>query len=350
MIKDIGSIFPIYTRHSAANILPTGKRQYFSMCREILHEIARQSKGNKVALLPAYTCSAVIQPFKALGWKVCYYAVSKELRICVDSFKDVVNEESPSIIVVHPYFGMELNRAEEEALQWAKRNGECTIILDNTQCAYSNRKYDFVDYTVASIRKWLPIAEGAYVEGKSVFESSNRTNSLYNAIELDAMYLRGLYFKTGEEEVKEISRRLDAEAIEVLDKTPMDLHSLESHAVDGIVNDDQEYHSSVRISNYQYLYANLSKMKGIHVVLPHIQELTTAPLLFPFYADDLEKMQRFLAPEHIYAQRIWRVEEEACLMTEEIKYIYDHLLVLFIDQRYDNQDMQRIINRLRQYE
>ena len=129
MIKDIGSIFPIDTRYSAANILPADThRQYFSMCREILHEIARQSKGNKVALLPAYTCSVVIQPFKALGWKVRYYAVSRDLRICADSFMEAVKEASPSIIVVHPYFGMELNSTEEEVLRRAKRSIECTII------------------------------------------------------------------------------------------------------------------------------------------------------------------------------------------------------------------------------
>lgn len=351
MLKDIGSIFPIYTRYSAQNILPTDtSRKYFSMCRELLYEIARQNSGNKVVLLPAYTCSSVILPFKTLGWKIYYYAVSKNLRICKDSFEEVVKRTSPSIILVHPYFGMELNEAEEELLLWAKRYVDCEIILDNTQCAYSSRKYDFVDYYVASIRKWLPISEGAFIEGKNIPLRADRENHLYNTVELDAMFLRGLYFLTGNEEVKEISRRLDAEAIELLDNSPMELHRLGSHAVDGIMNDDIEYNCSVRISNYRYLYSHLMHIESIRLVIPDIQQLATPPLLFPFYAQDLVKMQRFLAQEHIYAQRLWRVSDEACLLTEDTKYIYNHLLVLFIDQRYSMEDMQRIVNRIKQYE
>ena len=351
MLKDIGSIFPIYTRYSAPNILPIDtSRRYFSMCREILYEIARQNSGNKVVLLPAYSCSSVILPFKTLGWKIDYYNVSKNLRICKDSFENVVKRTSPSIILVHPYFGMELNRAEEDVLRWAKRYVNCEIVLDNTQCAYSHKKYEFVDYYVASIRKWLPISEGAFIEGKTIPLKANRENYLYNTVELDAMFLRGVYFQTWNEEVKEISRRLDAEAIELLDNSPMELHRLGSHAVDGIMNDDMEYNCSVRISNYRYLYSHLSTIDSFRLVMPNIQELTTAPLVFPFYAQDLAKMQRFLAQEYIYAQRLWRVSDEACLLTEDTKYIYNHLLVLFIDQRYSMEDMQRIVNRIKQYE
>ena len=40
----------------------------------------------------------------------------------------------------------------------------------------------------------------------------------------------------------------------------------------------------------------------------------------------------------------WPVEDERVLIDEDVKYIYDHLLAIPCDQRYDEKDMQRAID------
>ena len=77
----------------------------------------------------------------------------------------------------------------------------------------------------------------------------------------------------------------------------------------------------------------------------------TAPLYFPIYAKDREDLQKFLAQRCIYAPLLWPIgEENEPHLSETEHYIYEHILALPMDQRYDRSDMKRIANVLMQYE
>ena len=84
-------------------------------------------------------------------------------------------------------------------------------------------------------------------------------------------------------------------------------------------------------------------------VCKNIEEVTTAPLYFTIYVQDRPALQRVLAQEAIYAPVIWPVEDERVLIDNDVKYIYDHLLAIPCDQRYDTEDMQRIVTIINNY-
>lgn len=78
-------------------------------------------------------------------------------------------------------------------------------------------------------------------------------------------------------------------------------------------------------------------------------DVTTAPLYFTIYVQDRPALQRLLAQDSIYAPVIWPIEDEKVLIDEEIKYIYDHILAVPCDQRYDGDDMRRAVEIINNY-
>lgn len=73
---------------------------------------------------------------------------------------------------------------------------------------------------------------------------------------------------------------------------------------------------------------------------------TTAPLYFPIYVSNRTEIQKKLAAKHIYAPVLWPVNTAEVLINDNIKYIYSHILMIPIDQRYDEQDMKKIVTIL----
>ena len=138
MKKEIGSIFPLsdcrITSAMSEKTSFTDDRIYYSLCREALSDIAlSRNDTSKRVLIPAYTCQTVITPFEEAGWECIYYPISKGLRIGEKQLLKLVEEYHPSLVVVHPYFGMDLNDKETSVLQGI-HDGGIKVVLDLTQC------------------------------------------------------------------------------------------------------------------------------------------------------------------------------------------------------------------------
>ena len=101
--------------------------------------------------------------------------------------------------------------------------------------------------------------------------------------------------------------------------------------------------SSCRISNFKTLYDGLKGSNNCQPVYKNINELTTAPLYFPVFTDIRQDVQNILADNHIYAPVIWPLGSEEMIVSDDVKYIYNHILAIPCDQRYKREDMGRII-------
>ncbi len=355
MKKEIGSIFPLSSEElSIAEHTPLSipeDRFYYSLCREALYDIALSlSNSSQEVLIPAYTCQTVITPFEEAGWKCEYYAINKNLRIDITHLMDTISSSKASLLVVHPYYGLELSEEEVEALQYVSDKG-VKIILDLTQCIFSNKTYPFVTYTVGSYRKWFPIPDGGYLlkskETKGILQPSME-NAEFTEREMAAMYLRGQYFGNGEQRTKDISIRLSKVADHIADSnvTP---HRISKIAYNLLVAQDLDQNKKSRLNNCKFLFAHINENEKVSKVYQHLEEVTTPPLYFIIYVDDRAALQRLLAKDAIYAPVIWPVEDERVLINDEVKYIYQHLLAIPCDQRYDLNDMQRVIEIINNY-
>lgn len=353
MIKEIGSVFPLFDLkpdNAVAEISPFfDKRVLFSLCREALKEIALlNSNSNKIVLIPAYTCQTVITPFDEAGWKTIFYPIKKDLRIDTEALIEIFNDNTPSLIVVHPFYGMDLNQEEESAIGLLKSKGVKTII-DLTQCIFSKKNYVNFDYQVGSYRKWFPIPDGAYLKCKEniqpPFDGKWDFSDLYSW----AMYLRGLYFCNGDKYLKSISIALSKKADEIAE-SGISGHKISDRSLGIISKEDIEKIKKLRQRNFSLLHRTILDRIGV-VAKVCVQEalVTTAPLYFTLYVEDRKEVQKLLAENAIYAPILWPVEDKRVLINNEVEYIYNHILAIPCDQRYREEDMVKVARIINNY-
>lgn len=351
-MKEIGSIYPLvstYNCNRGDNKFPTNKPRgifLYSLCREALYEIAKKlSDTNRHVLIPAYTCYTIITPFEETGWTCHFFNVQRNLRIDTQNLIDLYHRTNAALLVVHPYFGMDLDEEEIGLLrQISKSNTE--IVIDLTQCIFSKQRIPFVDYYVGSYRKWFPIPDGGFLQinnGIDKIEQPKLENIDFVTLQADAMYLRSIYFKSKDQKVKDISIRLNKMANSVVQMNIFP-HRMSSFSYELMQKEDEYQNNQIRFSNFIYLYTNISDSKRIVKVCTDLSIVTTAPLYFTIYVDDRTSLQRLLAENGIYAPIIWPVKDDKVLISEDVKYIYHHLLAIPCDQRYSKQDMQHILD------
>ena len=355
MKKDVGSIFPldddVLKQADSEQVQYAGDRLYYSLCREALFDIAiALKKAGSTVLLPAYTCQTVIDPFEEAGWQCEYYSIDINLRIRSDSLICLFDKYHPSLIVVHPFFGMDLNDEEIKTLTTLNEKG-VKIIVDLTQCLFSTRDYSFASFIVASYRKWMPIPDGGYMRilSDTIKVAQPETeNSDFTDMEQAAMYLRGLYFRNREQRTKDISIRLSKMADRIAESRIVP-HKMSKVAYNLMMKENLELIQKIRLENYSFLYKNIRESAMIAKVCRNYNDVTSAPLYFTIYVQDRSVLQRRLAQDAVYAPVIWPVEDERVLIDEGVKYIYDHLLAIPCDQRFNLMDLQRAVDIINAY-
>lgn len=355
-MKDIGSIFPLYDDDLETDLVSNEQVTEsdiirYSLCREALYIIAESfPKDQRRVLLPAYTCSTVVNPFVQAGWVCSYYSVNKSLRIDINEVKSLYDNNRFALILVHPYFGMDLNEEEIHLLEMLHNDG-CKVIVDLTQCIFSNKVYGFADYFVGSFRKWYEVPDGAYLKTNiqdEAFKTVYPENEEFVSLQTDSMYLRGLYFDTDNEVVKNISRRLNKQAVRLI-KTSIEPHAMSTLSLSLMRKVDKEKCQQQRFENYKFLFQNLKDDGHFLLACSNINDVTTAPLYFVFYVQDRAALQAILAAEHIYAPVIWPVPNDNVMINETIKSIYDTVLAIPVDQRYDLTDMAKILETINKH-
>ena len=355
MCKDIGSIYFLSKENLSidkGNKFLSEDRFLFSLCRESIYSIAiLYENSNKNVLLPAYTCDTVIAPFRQLGWKCHYFSLNKSLRIDKQSFINEIDNDNPAIVLVHPYYGMDLIDEEIELLKYAKSK-KSDIIVDITQSIYTEQYIDFVDYYVGSYRKWNSIPDGGFLKinnknKKDVIKRNilipDDENIVFVSAQSAAMVLRKMYFETNDEQIKTISRNL-TKAADVYSEENIKPHLMSELSQILITKEDVENNKTKRLLNYEYLSKNIHENNLISFVVKDILSIKSAPLYFPIYTSDRCKVQKKLIEEHIYAPILWPVEDDKVLINKVINEIYDTVLVIPIDQRYEIDDMKKIVN------
>jgi len=348
MMKEIGSIFPLSGQTLDGAVIHetslSKDRIDYSLCREALYDIAiNLTVNDKRVLIPAYTCQTVIMPFEEAGWDCMYYGITKELRIDTDDLFSKTKGYKPSLVVVHPYYGMDLNQSEVNCLQSLKESG-VRVIIDLTQCLFSKQRLDFVDYYVGSYRKWFAIPDGGFLinhTDQSISQPSSE-NEEFVQREIDAMFLRDLYFNLGEQRIKDISIRLSKSA-DYLAESHILPHRMSKVSCSLMAQYDYFENQQRRWANFTYLYDHLKGGTTYQPVCKNITHVTTSPLYFTIYAEQRGALQKQLAQNSIYAPVLWPVEDERVLINDEVRYIYDHILAIPCDQRYDENDMERIV-------
>ena len=319
MLSEIGSNFWL-TPNQQYDVKPLGTPEQFnckgsdyawlstgrSAIKFVINTIeARNSNLKKVAVLPSFTCDTVFEPFLKEGYDVYYYPVEKNLAATSDAIMKTVVEHDASIVLFHRYFGFDtLDCQVDEMCETLHSLGKYSI-EDCTQCLYSDIPRAEADFTVGSIRKWTGTPDGGFAVCRDGMFGNKPvcSDTILEQAKVKASFAKYRYLFEHEGDKSEMLA-MYREAEDILDKQN-DIYAISD--------------TSTKVQ------ANLDR-----------KELVSK-------RRDRDALQRHLVSNAIYAPVVWPKDDNQPIQCEGAENAYNHLLCIPIDQRYDADDMNRII-------
>jgi len=276
-----------------------------------------KARNIKKLYIPYFLCDTVSALCDRYGYAYEYYFIDKDLQPAFD--KKLSADEW---LYVVNYYGQICN----EAVQKLKEKYG-NIIFDNVQ-AFFQRPVPGVD-TIYSCRKFFGVPDGAYLATDA---------QLSEALPLDRSkdrmkHILGRYEETGAQYYSDFQE--NDESFYTLELREM---SLLTRNILGAI--DYEAVRRKRNQNYETLAA-LDGQNRLQLKKPD------GPYCYPFYCENGMQVRKALAAQKIYVPTLWPnvLEMDAPFERE----LAANILPLPCDQRYDTEDMQRILNALKQY-
>ena len=289
--------------HSKAIALNSGR-----FCLEYL---LRCRKYNKV-YVPYFTCDTAIEPIIKLGMAYEFYHIDKAYRI----IDDITLAEDEALLYTN-YWGLQNQYCEKLAAKYGTQ-----LILDYTQ-AFFSKPIHGID-TFYSCRKYFGVPDGGYLytDATANFEveqdeSYLRMDSLIKRIDLSP--------EAGYEDFHRVSALFHGMPIRRMSK-------LTKRLMQSI---DYERAAQQRIDNYNTLRAALG---GRELYYGEI------PMIFPYESAKGQELRKHLILNKVFVAKYWPNVDEWTQEDFVERWMANHILPLPIDQRYEKEDMDRIIN------
>lgn len=307
----------------------------------------KNPKIKKNALIPAFTCVTVIEPFKKHNYKIFTYNIDNTLKTNIEEIKRLIIKNQIKVVLFHRYFGFDTCKNWDLLINYFK-DKDVIFIEDKTQCIYSEFKELETDYVIGSLRKWDAIPDGGIAlcrEGK-FYNKPKKFNLKMVNTKLKASYMKYNYIVKNEGK-KEEFRELYEKAAELLyAENEYFCMSPISMAIYNTLNID--FLKMRRKKNYETLYQGIVNLKKIRILTPKLTK-EDVPLYLALYIENREKLQKYLAEQKIYAPIIWPFEDKILMVEKSTMDIYNNILCIPIDQRYDVEDMKRILKCIEDY-
>jgi len=319
--------------------LGTDSRHYMSgRCAlyGCLKEI-RASDVKRKAYVPAYTCETVLSSYEKAGYDLSFYDVDKVRLTPIfrqEDLKDI------SVLGLCGYFGF--SSYDKTFVHQAKQQG-ITILQDTTHSIFSLDGHSpDADFYAGSVRKWMGIASGGVAikrEGKFSFPMIPAEETHLKGRYL-AMHYREKALETGD-------AFNDKQASDVFWETELRLRQMfdvfqgdeKSEAILAHFNPKDLFER--RRNNYQIILDNLLESEQCRAVFPALDD-SSCPSHFCFYSNNRDQAQKQLEKMGIRSTVYWPrppMLKNPKQMPHAL-WIYDHIVSVQIDQRYDRKAME----------
>ena len=214
------------------------------------------------------------------------------------------------------------------------------IIEDITHSLFSEHPYHPQShYLVASLRKWEPINCGGYcsnINGKLHYEPIKSPPMEYLRMKMTAMELKKEYLLDLDKKKKQHFLSMFGESNHWLAENYSGL-SIDQGSKEYLSTVDTEKQRLIRRRNAKVLYEGLKRK--VHFLFP-IEDMD-CPLFVPILLHDRNEIRKALSSAQIYCPVHWP-RPDSCDSN-----LYERELSLICDQRYKEEDMERIISALK---
>lgn len=305
----------------------------------------RNPNVKKVAVIPPFICHTVIEPFLAKGYELYTFHTGRDLMAKASDVMNVVREHKAGVFLFHRFFGVDSISDIESIMPQLKELGVVTI-EDCTQNLYSTYQKSSADYYVGSIRKWCGVPDGGFAvckEGKFENKPVEKDGRLESS-KKEASILKYEYLFEGKGD-KQVFLNKYREAEDILD-TQEKHYAISDLSAAIQTHLDVEELKEKRRKNFEIIAKGLAGIKGISVIFNELAE-NEVPLYCPILCETRSDVQSLLVRNSIFAPVVWPKADCCSMVDADADYIYDHILCIPIDQRYDEDDMMRVVDVLK---
>lgn len=312
--------------------------QYALSGRTALAEIAEAllAEGMNQIALPAYCCDSMVDPFVKKGISIEYYPVVYDRQSC--SFMTNLHNIQAKAVLYCNFFGLSRDRVQSDFVFLKEK--QKIIVYDITHTVFLEDELVFEsDYYLASLRKWLPITDGA------IFGSPTRSLSApavaaqeFYACKRKAMTEKLCYMV--DERDSKTHLPLFRQAEQILERDYIG-KSISDRAKAIIKRYDIQQMSERRRANRDILIDALKNIPGISFV-----EIGESIFVVPIVFSSQEIRNNFLEymkAKDIYLPVHWIRDN---VVTEEAKDISERIISLVIDQRYQEKEMCKVADAI----
>ena len=286
--------------------------------RNCLEYILRAS-GYKKVYVPYYTCEAVMEPINKLDIPYEFYHIDIHFEI-----RDRFTLKADEALLYTNYFGLKQCYVEQLAEKTGTR-----LIVDNTQAFYA-KPIKGID-TFYTCRKFFGVADGAYLYTDKLLDeefvqdkSYDRMAHLLKRIDLSA--------EDGFADFRRVDDGLDNQPIRKMSQlTQRIMRSI-----------DYEAAAKKRRENYQMLHEVLGEENKLVLTVDE----DAVPMVYPFLVP-VKGLREKLIENKVFVARYWPNVLD-WTNEKDIEYLLAYQMQpLPIDQRYYEEDMQRMIDVLK---
>ena len=306
-MREIGGYFELECGHNPLY----HKGVCLNSGRNALRYIIRKLGISKLHI-PHYTCPVVNQAIEAEGCQIEQYELDAD-------FMPARDFPSNDFVVYNNYFGICGKKVAELSARYPN------LIVDNAQAFYSRQIGRAAFY---SPRKFFGLPDGGIAIFKDeelnaqppdldVDSSLDRISHLIKRIELGA--------NAGYADFRAASDQLVNAPVCTMSKLTTALFG----------NVDYKFGATLRQANFDFLHERL------YSAFPFAIAEGDVPMVYPYVADDKSLRARLIANK-IFSAKYWPG------LSENANAVADRIIAIPIDQRYDEEDMKRIVEVIKQ--
>ncbi len=287
--------------------------------RNCLEYILRARKYNKV-YIPYYTCEVILEPFKKLNIQYEFYHIDILLEIT----NRITLEENEALLYTN-YFGLKQRYIEKLAEEYGPH-----LIVDNTQAFYA-KPLEGVD-TFYTCRKFFGVADGAYLYTDKLLEEEFEQDESYDKM---AHLLKriDLSAEQGFADFRKVDAGLNNKPIRRMSKlTQRIMQSIDYKEI-----------AARRRVNFEMLNKSLSVSNTLELSLDN----DAVPMVYPLLTKR-KGLRAELIDKKAFVAYYWPNVLD-WTASDDVEYFLAYQMIpLPIDQRYNEEDMKRVIEIVNQ--
>ena len=274
-----------------------------------------KTKKPKKVFIPNFICDSIIEPLEELKINHEFYNIDKNFEIV----QDIQLQKDEMIFYVN-YFALKSKYIEKLTHKYNNN-----LIVDNTQ-AFFEKPLKGID-TIYSPRKFFGVSDGGYLStNKFLDEDLEQDESYASSIQILGRMDKNA--STFYDDYQKAEQRLINQPIKQMSKLTENI--LSSIAYESVIKK--------RKDNFDYLHKELENMNLIKIE----SDLEFVPFVYPLMIED-ESLRQKLIEKKIYIAKYWNEVLNRQNISDIEKDFVNMILPLPVDQRYDLDDMKRII-------